>query len=181
MAKLYELTDIWESLQQELEKLSLSWEDEYSQNIYTAIIQSIADIEETIEQKCESIGILLKQMKYDIIAFESEIKTLEKRKKALYIEYEGLKQYLISNMQKLDKPIETSRISISVSNCAPSIKITNLSKFKEYAFHKGIDGFWKEQEFTENELNKTYIKECIQNGLQIPGVELVINKKLLLR
>lgn len=126
--------------------------------------QTLADtmeaIEGELEIKAENYAKVMKNLEGDIVAIKSEIDRLTSKKKAIENNIKNMKANLQSVMEATGKTkFKTELFSFGIQKNAPSVVIDTDINNLPPEFLK----------FREPEVNKTAIKEAIQNGEDLSG------------
>lgn len=107
MTSLYELTSVYENLQQRL------YDDEYDEQ---AIIDTLESIECAIEDKADGYGKIIRMLQGNIEDIKTEEKRLTARRKSLERREELLKESLFSTMKTMGtRKIQTPLFSFTIS------------------------------------------------------------------
>lgn len=155
---LYELAENYRMLQAMLD------DDEVDEQ---AIIDTIEAMEGEFDEAADNIACLIKTVTYETEAMAAEIKKLQERKRIKENKSKRIKEYLLENMQKINRTkIETARNRISIRKNPASLIVTNISALQDNI------GNWKSRKWNEDELDKTKIKERLNAGETIEGVRL---------
>ncbi|MBU5669571.1 siphovirus Gp157 family protein [Peptoniphilus sp. MSJ-1] len=154
---LYELTDMYRNLK------DLDLTDEELQ-------QSLNNIEDEIEIKAENIAKVIKENNGYIDLLKEEEKRLADKRKAIENRQNYLKDYIETSMIATDKrKFKTNLFSFNIQKNPASVKWEDETKIP-VEFIK-----------TETKVMKKELKEAVQNGLEIEGVELVSTESLRIR
>lgn len=161
MSNLYDLTggylDVYEQI--------ASGEDS---QVYKDTLDSIND---SIEHKADQYAKVIKMLEADNEAITKEIKRLQARKKSNANGVENMKANLKFSMEQTGKlAFRTSTNSFGIQNNPPKMEIADENHIPEKYFIE-----------QEPQLNKQILKQDIQNGIEIDGVELVQTKSLRIR
>ena len=153
MASIYELTDDFLRIQDMMEDPELD-------------PQTLADTFEAVdgelELKAESYAKVMKNLEGDIVAIKAEIDRLTSKKKAIENNIKNMKATLQSVMEVTGKTkFKTELFSFGIQKNAPSVVID-----EQY-----IENIPEEYlKFREPEINKTAIKDAINNGVDLSGI-----------
>ena len=154
MQTLYELTEQYREL------LELAEENDSS-----AFQDTLESLEDAIEDKAEKMAYVMQEIDGDIKLLGDEIKRLQGRKKSLESNLKRMKDYLLDELEKLDKPKgKTARFTIYTQNNPESIEIEN---------EELIPDRYKIPKYT---IDRKGIKESLSNGKAIEGVRLTQTK-----
>lgn len=130
---LYELTGKYQELLNYAQSVDFTDEDNAE-----ALSNTLDAIEDSIEVKAESIAHVIKQLEYDELIVNEEIKRYQKKKKALVNNQKRLKEYLQSAMEFVEKDkIKTPKFSIHIQNNPPKLVVEDESEIPE--------AYWVEQ------------------------------------
>ena len=128
--------------------------------------QTLADtmeaVEGELEIKAESYAKIMKNLDGDVEALENEIRRLTSRKKAIEENIKRMKAALQGMMEVTGKTkFKTQLFSFNIQRNAPAvvIDIDDVANMPEE--------FLK---FRAPEVNKTAIKEALQNGADLEGI-----------
>lgn len=106
MASLYNLRSDYERV------LNMMYDDEYDEQ---TVIDTLDAIEDTIEEKAEAYGIVIKNLNADIEAIEAEEKRLKSRKQALERHKNNMKGNLYNAMKTVGRnEIKTALFSFNI-------------------------------------------------------------------
>lgn len=128
--------------------------------------QTLADtmeaIEGELEIKAENYAKVMKNLEGDIVAIKAEIDRLTSKKKAIENNIKNMKATLQSVMEATGKTkFKTELFSFGIQKNAPSVVID-----EQY-----IENIPEEYlKFREPEINKTAIKDAINNGVDLSGI-----------
>lgn len=161
--KLYELTENYQKV------LELMEGEENAQTL----IDTLECIDAEIDSKADSIAKVSRYVNSDITALDDEIKRLQSRKKALENNDKNLKEYLKTQMEKINKDkIKGTLFTISIQKNPPSMVITDKEKIPA----KFIDVIP-----STTAVNTTALKAALKNGEEIEGAELTQGTSLRIR
>ena len=154
---LYELTNEYAALYEASQ--SGEW-DEASKDILDSLL---AQLTGDIEHKLLSIARVRASIKADSEAVKAEEERLAKRRKALENSRARLEAYAQEQMELagIDKAKDAA-FTVAIQNNPPSVDIRDERK---------IDARWWIPQPAK--LDKQAIKKAIQDGLDVPGAELV--------
>ncbi|MBQ5658757.1 MAG: siphovirus Gp157 family protein [Peptococcaceae bacterium] len=94
MASLYELTNDYVKL------MGMLYDDEMDEQ---TILDTLESIETVMEDKCDSIAMVMNELQGDIDKIDKEIKRLQARKKTLENNHDRLKRYIEIAMRAAGK------------------------------------------------------------------------------
>ena len=161
MSNLYDLTGNYLNVYQQI----ASGEDS---QIYKDTLLSIND---SIEDKADQYAKVIRMLEADNEAITKEIKRLQAKKKSNTTGIENMKANLKFSMEQTGKlAFRTSTNSFGIQSNPPKMEIADENHIPEKYFIE-----------QEPQLNKQILKQDIQNGLEIDGVELVQTKSLRIR
>lgn len=161
MSNLYDLTGNYLDVYQQI----ASGEDS---QVYKDTLLSIDD---AIESKADGYSAVIRTLEADNEAIAKEIKRLQDRKKANATGIENMKGHLKFCMEQTGKlAFRTATNSFGIQSNPPKMEIADENHIPEKYFIE-----------QEPQLNKQILKQDIQNGLEIDGVELVQTKSLRIR
>lgn len=116
---LYDLTEKYQSLLNYAQ--SIDFTDEEQSETFQATLESL---DGAIEDKAEGIAHILKQLEYDELIVNEEIKRYQAKKKALVNNQNSLKKYLQESMEYMNKDkIKTAKFSINIQNNPPKLVV----------------------------------------------------------
>jgi len=128
--------------------------------------QTLADtleaIEGELEIKAENYAKVMKNLEGDIVAIKAEIDRLTAKKRAIENNIKNMKATLQSVMEVTGKTkFKTDLFSFGIQKNAPSVVVD-----EQY-----IENIPEEYlKFREPEINKTAIKDAINNGVDLSGI-----------
>ena len=162
--KLYEIEERYEDF------LSLIEEEEIPDE---AVKDTLEAIEGEFTEKIDNIACLVKNLDAQTLAIEGEIKRLTQRKKTKENNIKRLKRYVYDNMNWLGKKkIETPRSVVSVRK--NPMKVFLEEGFINWA-KENADDLLK---YTEPTVNKSAIKEAINDGREVKFAQLKQDERL---
>lgn len=180
MAKLYELTNDFQTLFDSLEEVTENTEltDEERANFETAWFDTLDGIEAEFADKAENVAVYIKMLKAEADTLKMEEESLKARREQKTKRAENLKEYLLDNMKrvnlnKIDKPMA----KLSIRNNAESAVFADEKAFIEWAKENG-DDFLR---YKEPEIKKTEVKKFLQDGGKIQGVSLCRSQSLIIK
>lgn len=162
--KLYELTNDYLALLNAIDNEELPEE---------AIADTLEAITSSIEEKADSIACLLKNLDAECKAIKAEETRLAGRRIAKEKSIERIKQYLSDSLQSagIDK-IETARNRITFRK-SETVEVAD-EVFIEWA-QKNRDDLLK---YSTPTADKTAIKQCLKDGIEIVGAELRVKNNI---
>ena len=145
---LYDLTNDYQDLLNYAQ--SVDFTDEEQLQMFQDTLDSL---DGAIEDKAEGIAHVLKQLEYDEMVVNEEVKRYQKKKKALANNQKRLKEYLQNSMEYVGKDkIKTPKFSINIQNNPPKLIVDDENEIpKEY---------WEEQ---SPKLDKRSLLEDLKN------------------
>ena len=130
---LYELTSRYQGLLDYAQ--SIDFTDEDQAETFQATLESL---DGAIEDKAEGIAHVLKQLEYDELIVNEEIKRFQAKKKALVNNQRSLKKYLQESMEYMNKDkIKTPKFSINIQNNPPKLIVEDEKEIPK--------AYWVEQ------------------------------------
>lgn len=154
--KLYEIADIYTNLEEIEEDVDIS--------------SALANVEEALEDKLESIAKVIKNLDAVADAYEDEERRLKAKKQAAKNRVDGLKKYVKDNLEAMGKDkVEAGIFKWSLQNSPPKLVITDESLIPDEFF------------VIERKPIKSEIKKAIEAEQAIDGAEIVREKHLRLR
>lgn len=135
------------------------------------LLQEIFKLDGDITEKAEQYARIIKNLKSDASGYDTEIKRLQRLKKASENAVERMTVYLHVSMQTaLKTSISTSIGKWTISTNPPSVEVIDEGLIP--------DEFWKAQ---EPQLDKNSIIEAYKDGITIPGANVVQKEGLRFR
>ena len=131
--------------------------------------QTIADTLEGLSgefnDKAESVTKFIRNLEAASAARSAEAKRLADEAKAIDKKIEGIKQYLLTSMQRTGiEKVSGQLFVISLQNNPASVHVTDESLIPR--------DYWKQPEPPPPSLDKNLIKQAIKDGHTVPGAEL---------
>jgi len=162
MTTLYKLTD-------QMQELSNVLAD--CENMEQAITDTMEGLELEFNQKAENILFLTRNLDSGITALDDEIKRLQARKKVISNKQDSLKEYLRSNMDKLDiNKIECPLFSITLKKAGKIVIIDDINELPA-----GL-----KVATTTITCNKNDVKKALIDGQKVDGAHLEDGKRALM-
>jgi hypothetical protein len=153
MANLYEIT------QDYLQILSMMEDPELDPQ---TLADTMEAVEGELEIKAENYAKVMKNLEADVAGIKAEIDRLSERKKTIENNIKNMKSALQMAMETTGKTkFKTELFSFSVRNNAPKVVMD-----EEY-IENVPERFLK---YKDPEINRTAIKEAIQNGEDLEGL-----------
>lgn len=152
--------------------------DEVKAEMQQAWFDTLDAMECEITDKAKNIALYIKNITAEANAVEAEKKRLDVRLKTKRNTADRLKKYLLdcletANLKKIDCP----EVMISVRNNPEATVISDTDKFIEWAMNNN-DELLK---YSKPEINKTAVKQCIKNGVDIPFAELTRTRSVVIK
>jgi len=153
MASIYEITDDFLRIQEMMEDPELDPQ---------TLADTLEAIEGELEVKAENYAKVMKNLEGDIVAIKAEIDRLTAKKRAIENNIKNMKATLQSVMEVTGKTkFKTDLFSFGIQKNAPSVVVD-----EQY-----IENIPEEYlKFREPEINKTAIKDAINNGVDLSGI-----------
>ena len=163
MAKIYELANYYNDL------LSMLENEEISEEAFHGTLDCI---EGEIALKYDNICKFIKNLSSDAEGLKIEAERLSKREKAIKNKISWLKNYMLSNMQKMGREkIKTELFTVAVQkNGVPKLIVDDKVVPKKY--------FKKVVTITRDD---SLIRESLAEGKKVRGCELVVGYQLRIR
>ena len=135
------------------------------------LIELYDELRESLSDKLENSGKVLKQLQADADALKAEESRLKQRRQVVENNIDKLKELMVSAMNSSgEAKIKTQLFSFSI-RASESVKITDESLL--------TDGYIRVK--TVREPDKKAIKETLDKGIDVEGAEIVINESLQIR
>ena len=130
---LYDLTNRYQALLDYAQSVDMTDEDQ------AEVFQSTLDsLDGAIEDKAEGVAHILKQLEYDELIVNEEIKRYQAKKKTLVNNQNSLKKYLQESMEYMNKDkIKTAKFSINIQNNPPKLIVEDENEIPK--------AYWIEQ------------------------------------
>lgn len=146
--KLYEIAEAYNSLE------NVETTDEIQM-----VLDNIAD---EFDKKVENIVYYIKDFESDAEALRTEEKRLAEKRRALDNKAKYLKEYIFNSMKVVGKDkVKAGTYDLRIQKNPKSVRILNESEL--------LDEYFK----YKKEIDKTKIKEAIEEGIEVAGAELV--------
>ncbi|SDQ53776.1 siphovirus Gp157 family protein [Carnobacterium viridans] len=131
---------------------------------------TLDSIDEAINDKVENTAYVIKQLGANVDAYASEIKRMQAAKSAMENNAKNLKLYIQESMEKvgLDK-VQGKLIKVAIQKNQPSVVVTDEKKLSKYFIEQ------------PPQLNKTILKEDLNNGVKVDGAELQSTRSIRIR
>ena len=156
--KLYELTAGWNRLREILETATDPDEIESFQ-------AAAAEIAESIQDKAENIAVFVKELQADAEALKAEEKALRERRTAVENKAERLTEYLKWELRTagIDR-VDGARARVALRKNPPRVVVRSLEALRTVA------EAWKPYRYDESNLDKTWLKQAIEQAKIDPGL-----------
>ena len=136
-----------------------------------AVRETLDTLNDSIEEKAENIAHVLKQLEYDEMVVNEEIKRLTAKKASLKNNHVRLKDYLKDTMEYVGKyKIKTPKFSINIQNNPPKLVVDDVDKIPK-------DYFVEQQPVLDR---RSLLNDLKQNS-EIAGAKIVQEKSLRIR
>lgn len=135
-------------------------------------IEQLDAVQAEFNEKAENVACYIKNRLSDITALKAEEKALAERRKSIEKETERLKKYLKESMQTVGKDkVSTARADISFRK---STSVNVDDEFLTWA----MDNHDEYLKYDDPKVNKTALKQAIQDGADIPYARIQTNLNL---
>jgi len=159
--KLYELSDAYIKLQQQLDN-----EDTDSE----AIRKALEEIEDRVEEKLENIAKLIESLDAETKAIKGEEMRLRERRQSLERKIDSLKEYAQEELNRAGmRKVKSELFTIYTQQNPRSVKVVDKDQIPE------------ELMVVSRRPDKKHILELIDSGQDIPGVEVEQSESLRIR
>lgn len=181
--ELYKISNVFSSLFDELDAIENYEPNENEEpankdDMLTAWFDTLDGIEQEFEAKAENVAVYIKGLLAEAKQLKAEEQALKIRRQAKEKQAERLKEYLLNNMQEIErKKIDKPKAVISVRNNPESVEISNISEFVQWAI-KNDESMLK---YAEPEIRKTVVKNALKNGADVPFAKLVKTQSLIIK
>lgn len=141
----------------------------YKADMQQAWFDTLDGIEEGFEVKAENIACFIKQLDGELEMLKKQKAAFERRRKAKETQLEGMRNYLLTCMQKIGRTkIETPLAKISIRNNAESAQFVSEDAFIKWA----KDNATELLNYGEPTIYKTLVKNELKAGKELPGASL---------
>jgi len=124
--KLYELTDAYCSVLEELSESSGDGQDEVR---FQALLGGLG---EAFDEKVLSIAKVIRSMEADVAAIAAEVERLQGRKRHLAGRIDWLKRYLLGEMEVAGREkVRGSILTVSLAKAPPSCEVMSVEEVPE--------------------------------------------------
>jgi len=156
---LYELTGLFRELYE-----AETGEDGISEESWFDTLESL---ECELNEKAENVAVVFKQFLADADAMKAEELHLKERRKVIENKADRLKSYLLSMLTAAGKDkIEGTKAKISITKGRESVEIEGVEGLKK------IEQVWKPYVYDIDHVSKTVVKELLESGAEIEGVQI---------
>ncbi len=143
---------------------------EYKEELLAAWFDTLDGIEAEIEIKADNTACVIKDLKAEAAAIDTEIKRLTLRKKSAERQAKRLSEYLLEALRKIgQKKISTPRSVVSISEGRGSLIVENEQAFIEWAQSGGHEELLN---FKQPDISKKAVKAALEEGGEIPFVHI---------
>ncbi|TXG20020.1 siphovirus Gp157 family protein [Listeria monocytogenes] len=157
--KLYELTDNYLKVQEFLEE-----------NNTDAVKDTLDELTDSFHDKSENIVKIIKSLAADAEMAGIEAKRLLKRKQALENNVQNLKNYLQTEMERMEiRKINSTLFTIQIQKNPPSVEIVEEALLKPFFL------------LQEPKIDKKRIAEILKSGEEVKGARLVESESIRIR
>lgn len=137
----------------------LEMADQFDEEVLNDTLHSI---NESIEQKAENTAKLIKSIEAEAAAIDAEVKRLNELKKVKQNKAKNIKEYLQSEMLKLEKrKIQTPLFNIRIQKNPPSLSVMDEANIPKR--------FYEEQ---APKLKRRELLNALKDGEELEGVEI---------
>lgn len=143
------------------------------------LLDTLDAIDGEMADKLANCGAFVKQLSSEVDALEAEIKSLRNRSAAKKREIESFKTYIMACMDHADvKKVDQPLAKLTIRNNPESVSVANEKAFIDWAQIMNRDDLLR---YSAPDINKTAIKTALNDGQDIPGVQIVRTKSLLIK
>lgn len=177
---LYEISDGFRALYDQLDDMIEDEEltDEQREDMQQAWFDTLEGIEAEFEEKAENVACFIKVLKGEADMMAAEEKVLAARRRSREKRIESLKNYLLGRMDAVHlKKIDRPKARISTRNNAESVAIDDPMGFILWA-QKHNDSLLR---YKEPEINKTEVKQALQEGGSLPHCHLQRTRSVIIK
>ena len=158
--KLYEVTKDIEEMLERVEP-----DDEYFND-------TIESLQVAWEEKAGNVSAYIGNLEATVTAIKNAEKNMADRRKSIANKVEGLKRYLMNNMDRLNiDKIETAHFVVKIKKNPIKVTINNEEEVP--------DDYWEKQ--VSWVINKTKIKKALKGDDNVKGAEIVQNRRLVIK
>lgn len=156
--RLYELADAWTRIRDVFDGLT----DPDEIESFGATLDAI---EVEIHEKAENIGVLIKELKAEEAALQTEERAIRARRATVESKTDRLTSYLLEQMRAVGiEKVAGPRASVTLATNPPKVVIHDLEWFKQ---DTGGD-YWRRYKWDETNLDKENIRKAVEAG-EIPA------------
>lgn len=177
---LYEISDGFRTLYDQLDDMIEDEEltDEQREDMQQAWFDTLEGIEAEFEEKAENVACFIKVLKAEAEMMAAEEKVLAARRRSREKRIESLKNYLLGEMDAIHlKKIDRPKARISTRNNAESVAIEDPHAFILWA-QEHNDSLLR---YKEPEINKTEVKQALQEGGSLPHCHLQRTRSVIIK
>ena len=150
----------------------------YKNDMKQAWFDTLDGIEEGFEAKAENIACYLKQLSGELEMLKQQKAAFERRRKSKENQIEGLQNYLIRCMEKINrKSIDAPKAKITVKLNPEAAEVIDEALFKKWAAANAPEYLRPK----DPDINKTKLKADLKLGKEIPLAELKRKKSLTIK
>lgn len=132
---------------------------------------TLDSIDEVFDDKVENIAKSIKEIEGQADMIKAEKDRLTKREQTMRNNAKSMKRYLQDQMEVVGKKkVQGELLTVAIQRNAPSVRIENEENIPEV--------FYIPQ---PSKLDKTQLKQELNQGLAIPGVELIQTESVRIR
>lgn len=151
-------------LNEELRNFELEIDEETGEILNASELDSLKMERDT---KIENIGLWIKNLLSDAEELKREKENLYKREQAAKNKAERLKEYLKKNLN--GEKFKTPRLEISYRR-SESVEVEDMSVIPEIFLTQ-----------VEPKVNKMGIKQAFKEGIDVPGIKMIVKNNMTLR
>lgn len=168
MSRLYELTQDFEALYDQLDALDA--ESEGYEELMTVFFDTLEGIEGEIDLEAEALAVFCKRLAADAAAMKNEETKLRARRSALENKAERIKKFLLVVLKRVHlKKAGGPKAMVSRSEGRESVTILDVRAVLDDA------AYVKPRKWDENDIDKIAVKAALAAGKQVPGATLIRN------
>lgn len=154
--KLYDLTEQYNQLLEIAEQVDAE-----------TLKDTLDSINEAIEDKAESTAKVVRTIEAEANAIDEEIKRLNARKQTLVNNAKGLKEYLQTELEKVNiNKVNGSLFTIRIQNNPPSVAVEDETKLQAYLVEQ------------QPKLDKKALLSDLKAGKEVEGAQIKQTKSL---
>lgn len=168
--KLYEISEQYQSLLDAIASGEIPDE---------AIADTLAAVEGEFDDKADNVACAIKSLLSEKEAIKAERDALDERMKLKQHKADKLTEYLKEQMVLSGRlKIETPRNVLKIFKKAPSVEIESDAAFIAFAEENDLKNLLT---YKPPVPSKTAIKAILQDGAELPGVQLVSGQRLAIK